>query len=126
MNEAKKGYALGQFNSVCCLCRAALEEAARNICIRKKGIAQGRFNLSTHHEEYPHWGKLLEAARPKVPPWDKDQAIYERLSELHSELCAIVHGSRTADADHALDVLKRTVDLVTRLYCLTEQALCDR
>jgi len=108
VNEARNCFAFQQYNATYSLCRTILETAMCDIGIRKGKIHRPDTNSRNFYYEYPP-KKLMEIVSEKG--WFK-----KRIRDFYSDLSSLIHGYKTADRSDAINVLRKTLDLVQELY----------
>lgn len=104
VGEARRCYALQQYDAATTMCRALLEAAVRDICERLELI---RRSSKSHRDKWEHLlGKVARAEEP----------LKKKLKRLYGDLCKVVHAEEEACPLKALNAFHETLSVLEELY----------
>ncbi len=107
VRQVKDCYAFQQYDAAYVLCRIVIEASIRDICVRRQLFPDREDNVILFAKF--NWGEL----RDKVS-WGP---VRERLQNLFSDLCTVIHGRKTAIArDEARKAFEETLQVIELLY----------
>lgn len=112
VREARDCFAFQQYNAVVSMCRTILEAAAKDLCEKQDLFVPHGENLISIN---PKIFNQMISAVCRGDLKRRAVVIY------YSDACPVVHGDRSINADEALRVLKKTLNVVQELYNLHER-----
>lgn len=110
VRQIQNSYAFQLYEAVYALCRTAIEVCIRDVCLRRKLFPDVGENIILF-EKY-RWSELRDKVSAGV--------LRERLTEHYGELCAVLHGRKTATQEGARQVYKQTLEIIEEMYRVHE------
>ena len=106
IRQIKDCYAFQQYDAAYGLCRTVIEASVRDICLRCHLFPDLGQNVVLF-EEF-RWSEL----RDKV----SSGALRQRLKDLYSDLCTVLHGRKTVDRKEARHAFSETLQVIEEIY----------
>jgi hypothetical protein len=115
IQEIRMCYAFGQMIAIHGLCRALLETALTDVCIRIGKLSQAEADSDFFFRDFPPWKRIK---------WVLRGAACNDAFSLYAATSRVIHGA--AKPEDTRSVIRETIDLVERLYAQHAHALSSK
>jgi hypothetical protein len=105
LDEVRMSYAFGQVTAIYGLCRALIETAITDVCVRIGALTKAQVDANYFFRDFPPARRISWVLRGS----ERSEAF-----DLYSEASSVIHGSKAPE--NTLDIIRRSIALVELLY----------
>lgn len=106
-SEARSCYAFENYHALYALCRTILEISVRDVCKRKRLIRNDVTDMDFY--KLPKMIKKVSLGK---------EALRNRMDDIRENTNPLVHGRKTINSSEAIELFKKTIELIQDLYRL--------